>query len=330
MSHEQKYTSLSLDEVNVDEKEGSFEPQTAKLLGVEALKSEDLTGIFDFDEEDDSLFYDELEFKQDYTAKGWKPDVYQLAYYANSPEDYNVMRRGDGVEEISEVDFQRVLGALSADEKNEFDLFLGTLRKEEESAHSSQERIHQQAPYLYQGILPIQFMDRLSVIAPESRKEGKYAILINQSGQVDIEEATNYLVAEGGIELGSFYGIAHRFIAIPGHYMDPKREDFTSIEEYLENSINNGYYSNSNIGRFVVYAPLNDGVESAGELGFDESYPEEPGLTTPGLNGIGEKTEVVKGMYVYCFIDGEGTVWVNNNYLLSDKPDFVSSESAWL
>ena len=229
------------------------------------------------------------------------------------------MRSIDECEPVSFYDALCALEDLTEEQKIEVEKLIA-LKKTEKEAIAN---IARQAPYLLEGTLPPEYMERLKTL--DGRTSERYAILVNQSGHFTIEEALDYLKTNKGVvvenENGMGYGILHRFVGTPSHYLHKTDGSEEVSMDYLKKSINEGYYG-AYIGRYVVFAPLAKDVEAHSQLGDDWSY--EPAIISEKIIGNPPiKNMVVGARFVYCFIDADGNVWVNSNYLKNDEPNFI-------
>jgi hypothetical protein len=249
----------------------------------------------------------------------WCSDSDQIAYFIENPIGYNTMRFIDECELVSFYDALCALDDLTEEQKIEVDRLIASKKAERDAIIN----IARQAPYLLDGTLPPEYMERLTTL--DGRTSERYAILVNQSGQFTIEEALDYLKTNKGVvveaEHGMGYGILHRFVATPSHYLRKTDGSEEVSMDYLKKSINEGYYG-VYIGRYVVFAPLAKDIEAHSQLGEDWAY--EPAIISEKIIGNPPiKKMVVGAKFVYCFIDADGNVWVNSNYLKNDEPNFI-------
>ena len=185
-------------------------------------------------------------------------------------------------------------------------------------------KIHFLLPELFEGTLHDEFQgrvvigvdgaitkarERLPALGDEANSSlGGYVIGINQT-HVDqdstIEAASKYLKKYGGVIAEDGFG--RRFRAFSPD--DLKRGGNKRIASQF---ITSGYYVDTTYGKFVVAVP------SLGEetplIDFGLQWTDAQKV----INGI----EVVSSKYVAYYIDGEGTVWKNNNFMINEEPDF--------
>lgn len=187
-------------------------------------------------------------------------------------------------------------------------------------------KIHLSIPELFEGRLHDEFQVKIqqgvgdAII--EARKRlpglssepdsslGGYVIGVNQT-HVDqdstIEEASRYLQTHGGVIAGD--GFNNRFRAFSPQQVDGNR---TIISQYIVS----GYYVDTTYGKFVVAVP---------SLGA-ETPTIDFGLQWTDVYKDINNTTVVSSKYVAYYIDGEGMVWANSNYMIADEPKFVPLE----
>lgn len=298
---------------------------TTGLSSGDAVVDDDY-GVFNLTPEE----LDDFEWIDDGPPTSTKPldSIYQIARYILDPKDYDAMRQADGLPTITSADVKEYFEELTLADLAELDALIEQLVSNERDFNKSTANILKTAPYLFDGELPTRYMDRMNALP--GREGENYAILINQTGCATVEEAREYIGEQNGIQLGSSlgirYGVLQRFMGMLNTYLADNHPNSASNHDYLFHAITMGYFGYHNVGRFVVYAPTASSVCAHGELSFDGAFaPNIQQEMRRDNNGRPETVDVVVAKFLYCFIDNNGNVWVNENYLLSNEPNFYTS-----
>jgi hypothetical protein len=232
------------------------------------------------------------------------------------PEQTAVAREAEKMPSIDEDQYQAWLASLPEDRHQLLEGERNRYLAERDRRNAIHDKLTSLVPELYEAKLPPELEQKLG--------GQRYALGFNQTmNNRDVVGATAYLKENQGVDFTG-YRLGHRFLIYDESMTNEQLG--TDNPKGIARAIEAGYFNDTTVGRLVAAFPVQEGVEiTQGRLATEVSLHPEDVLPHDAQVAASHGVSYA-GKYVAGFIDAGGNFWVNQEFTVSNDPNFVPYE----